>query len=106
MRFPPFRMERYQSLHEHAVAMNLTGSGVHAPTLDQLEAIAPGVTDGLGSVYLGYVQTNGSIGLRSRVAELYRGATPEHVEITNGGAEANFCLLGAILDPGDRVVMP
>ena len=105
MRFRPFLMERYQSLHEHAVAMNLTGSGVHAPTLDELEAIAPGVTDGLGSVYLGYVQTNGSIGLRTRVAALYDDATQEHVEITNGGAEANFCLLGALLDPGDRVVM-
>jgi aspartate/methionine/tyrosine aminotransferase len=105
MRFSPFLMERYQSRHEHAVAMNLTGSGVHAPSLDELAAIVPGVADDLGSVFLGYVQTNGSLELRRRVAASYEGATPEHVEITNGGAEANFCLLGALLHPGDRVVM-
>jgi len=105
MHFSPFLMERYQSLHEHSVAMNLTGSGVHAPTLDELAEIVPGVAEALGSVSLGYVQTNGSPELRRRVATLYDGATPEHVEITNGGAEANFCLLGALLEPGDRVVM-
>lgn len=105
MGFSPFLMERYQSRHEHSVAMNLTGSGVLAPSLDELAAIVPGVADTLGSVHLGYVQTNGSLELRRRVAASYDGATPEHVEITNGGAEANFCLLGALLEPGDRVVM-
>lgn len=96
----PFRMERWQSLHEHHVEYNLSDSGVHPLTLGEIRALTG--FDPAG-VRLGYVQTNGTPGLRERVADLYSGAGPRNVVVTTGGAEANFLALWELLGPGDRV---
>ncbi len=89
MRFTPFRMERYQSTYEHRVRYNLSESGVHPLTVDELAELAGGGVE-LGSVRLGYGQSNGSDELRARIAALYEGADDTHVVATIGGAEANF----------------
>src|SRR4029077_17869400 len=54
---------------------------------------------------LRYSQSNGTIALRSLVADMYPGATPDHVQITNGGAEANYITTWNLVEPGDEVVM-
>ena len=43
--------------------------------------------------------------MRDRIAALYPGATAEHIEVTNGGSEANFVTLWHLIEPGDQVVM-
>ena len=51
---------------------------------------------------LGYPQTNGT-----RVARVLRrstGARPDHIQVTNGGSEANCILLRRLVQPGDEVV--
>lgn len=98
---PPFRMERWQSLHEHRVDYNLSDSGVHPYNLSELAAVV-GVEP--GQISLGYVQTNGTEELRARIAALYPGAGPENVVVTTGGAEANFLAAWELLSPGDRAV--
>jgi hypothetical protein len=55
--------------------------------------------------HLVYPQTNGTHELRTLIASMYPGATPEHIEVTNGGSEANLLALLHLLEPGDRVVM-
>ena len=35
---------------------------------------------------------------------MYPGATPEHVQVTNGGSEANCILLMRLVQPGDEIV--
>ena len=52
---------------------------------------------------LGYSQSNGTIALRENLAALYPGATPDHIEVTNGTSEANYLLALALLRPGDEV---
>ena len=52
---------------------------------------------------LGYPQSNGTEPLRAAIAALYPGATPEHVLVANGSAEANFCTCWRLIQPGDRV---
>lgn len=103
MTFEPFAMERWQSLHEHQVEINLSDSGVHPVTLrellDQRELAA------LGDQRLGYTQTDGTPELRRAVAALYEHTGPDEVEIVNGGAEANFLVAWALLEPGDEVVV-
>ncbi len=89
MRFSPFSMERYQSTYEHRVRYNLSESGVHPLTVDELLDIA-GTDQGVGDIRLGYGQSNGSDELRERIAALYPGATDASVLVTVGGAEANF----------------
>ena len=104
MRLEPFALERLQSTWENRVAWNLSESGVHPLRLEELaESVAD--RDALLGQELGYTQTNGTPELRALVAAMYPGATPAHVEITNGGSEANCIVLWRLLEPGDEMVM-
>src|ERR671912_334897 len=38
-------------------------------------------------------------------AALYPGATPDHVQVTNGGSEANYIVTWRLVEPGDEVVL-
>jgi len=106
MRLDVFEMERMQSLHEHEVELNLSESGVEPLRLSELLELAPaGALDALLAQPLCYTQTNGTEELRQRVAALHPGATPSHVEVTNGSAEANLLVLLHLVDPGDEVVL-
>lgn len=103
MRIDDFVMERMQSLYENQVEINISESGVHPLTVRELlEDLGP---DALLDVRLGYPQTNGTVPLRSAIASLYPGATPDHVQVTNGGSEANFVTAWSLLEPGDEMVM-
>lgn len=102
MRVPPFQMERWQSHFENDVRFNLSDSGVHPLTLEELTDLA-GVDP--GPVLLGYTQTNGTIALRERIAALHPGAVAANVIATTGSAEANFVSLWQLVEPGDRVVI-
>ena len=104
MRIEPFEMERMQSTWENQVEINLSESGVHPLTIDELVGEG-GERDDLLRLSLGYPQTNGTPALREAIAALYPGATAAHVEVTNGGAEANFISLLTLLDEGDEMVM-
>jgi hypothetical protein len=97
-------MERMQSTWENQVEINLSESGVHPLTLGEL---LDGDADRarLLDLALGYPQTNGTVPLRAAIASLYPGATVDHVHVTNGGSEANFCSTWSLLEPGDDVVM-
>lgn len=104
MKIVPFEMERWQSTWENQVEINLSESGVHPLTLGELVGGAED-RERLFGLALGYPQTNGTIPLRTAIASLYPGATPDHVHVTNGGSEANFCSCWSLLDPADDVVM-
>jgi aspartate/methionine/tyrosine aminotransferase len=104
MRLEPFAMERLQSVWEHRVAWNVSESGVEPLRLEELADTQEDRT-ALFKLELGYTQTNGTIELRAAIAEMYPGATADHVQVTNGGSEANCIVLMHLLQPGDRVVM-
>jgi len=105
MSFEPFAMERWQSTWENRVEYNLSESGVHPLTVAELLAIAGLSLDDLAPHRLGYPQSNGSEPLRAAIAALYPGATADHVLVTNGSAEANFCACWHLIQPGDRVAI-
>jgi aspartate/methionine/tyrosine aminotransferase len=103
MRVEPFELERWQSIWENKVELNISESGVHplttadlVPDMDTLRAIL--------DVPQYYPQTNGSEELRSNIAELYPGARAENVLVTCGGSEANYITTWALLEPGDEIV--
>jgi len=93
-----------QSTYENQVEFNLSESGVHPLTLGELVDEA-GATDALLAESLRYIQSNGTVALRALVASMYPGATPDHVQVTNGGAEANYVTTWHLVEPGDEVVM-
>ena len=104
MRLEPFALERMQSTWENRVAWNLSESGVHPLRVEEL---ANTDADRLAVLAqdLGYSQTNGTPELRAAIASLYPGASAAHIEVTNGGSEANLVVLSLLIDPGDEVVM-
>jgi aspartate/methionine/tyrosine aminotransferase len=104
MRFQPFDLERLQSIWENRVAWNLAESGVHPLRLEEL-ADTPASQTALLAQGLGYTQTNGTVELRAAIALMYSDATPDHVQVTSGGSEANFIALARLLEPGDEAVL-
>jgi aspartate/methionine/tyrosine aminotransferase len=104
MPFQPFAMERWQSAWENRVRFNLSESGVRAMSAAELLNLAggdPGVLDAA----LGYPQSNGTEALRGAIAALYPGASPSHVVVTTGSAEANYVNCWALVEPGDAVAI-
>ncbi|MBI1875379.1 MAG: aminotransferase class I/II-fold pyridoxal phosphate-dependent enzyme [Acidobacteria bacterium] len=104
MQLDQFDMERMQSTYENLVEFNLSESGVHPMRLEEL-LDDPADRDAVFGQELGYTQSNGTLELRRAIASLYRGATVDHIEVTNGGSEANFIATWHLVDPKDEVVM-
>ena len=103
MRLEQFAMERMQSTYENQVAFNLSESGVHPLRLGEL-ADDDAAREALMGEPLRYTQSNGTAPLRELIASQYAGATPAHVQVTNGGAEANYIATWNLVEPGDEVV--
>jgi aspartate/methionine/tyrosine aminotransferase len=99
-----FAMERMQSTYENLVDYNLSESGVRPLSPREL-LIDRDALDALLDQPLVYTQSNGTVALRQAVAALYPGATIEHVQVTNGGSEANYLATWRLVEPGDDVVM-
>ena len=103
MKFPVFELERVQSLYENTVEFNLTESGFHPYTLEEL--LTSEQLQELHRTVLGYGQTNGSVEIRQRIAALYPKQTIDNVLVTNGSSEANYVACHTLLEPGDEVAM-
>jgi len=104
MRVEQFAMERMQSTYENQVEFNLSESGVHPLRLGELADDAA-AREALLAEGLRYTQSNGTVPLRERIAALYPGATADHIQVTNGGSEANYITTWNLVEPGDEVVM-
>jgi aspartate/methionine/tyrosine aminotransferase len=103
MRVEQFAMERMQSTWENLVDVNLSESGVHP--LTPRELLQDSDLDVVLDQALVYTQSNGTRELRSLIADLYPGSTLDHVQVTNGGSEANYISVWRLVEPGDEVVM-
>jgi aspartate/methionine/tyrosine aminotransferase len=103
MRVEQFEMERMQSTFENQVAYNLSESGVTPISLGDLVA-EPAVHDALMRERLRYTQSNGTTRLRELIASQYPGATADQIQVTNGGAEANYITTWNLVEHGDEVV--
>ncbi len=104
MKIEVFAMERMQSTYENLVEFNLSESGVHPMRVAELFD-TQAEREAFLEQEICYTQSNGTVELRTAIAKLYPGATIDHVEVTNGGSEANFVVCWKLLEPGDEVVM-
>ena len=104
-KFIPFELERWQSTWENRVRFNLSESGVHPLTIQELLGLAGASAMPLLEVRLGYSQSNGTDVLRERIAALYPGASPDQVLVTTGSSEANFVTCWRLIEPGDKVAV-
>jgi aspartate/methionine/tyrosine aminotransferase len=104
MKLQQFEMERFQSTWEPVVSYNLADSGIDPISVRDL-AGDQWILDVLTHKPLGYGHTNGSPELLAVIANLHAGASPDHVLVTTGTAEANFLVTWALSEPGDDVVV-
>lgn len=104
MKLEQFAMERLQSTFENQVEFNLSESGVRPLTPREVIEDSAGC-EGLLDQPLVYTQSNGTVDLRRAIASMYPGAGIDHIEVTNGGSEANFITTFNLIEPGDEVVM-
>lgn len=103
MKIEEFSLERIQSLFENVVPINLSDSGVHPMSVNDL--LGQDEIEELLGLELGYGWTNGAVSLRSTIADLYSERSADDVIVTNGSAEANFLMVMSLLDPGDEIVV-
>jgi len=103
MKIDIFELERTQSLWENTVEYNLTETGIHPFTLQEL--LDQREIEKLHSIRLGYGQTNGSTELRDAISAMYPGTNRDNVLVTNGSIEANFVAMWSLLNPGDELVL-
>ncbi|MBI3791748.1 MAG: aminotransferase class I/II-fold pyridoxal phosphate-dependent enzyme [Gemmatimonadetes bacterium] len=101
--FQPFELEAYQSRWERTVEMNLADSSVQC--LSTHEWLDDDEQQAVLHTGLFYPEVNGTHALRERIAALYPGATPAHVLVTVGAAQANSMICQLLLEPGDEVVV-
>lgn len=104
MKIEAFELERWQSVWENQVELNIAESGVEPLTLRELLAGSNTDTACILDARLGYPQTNGSAELRDRIAALYHGAKADNVLVTCGGAEANYVATWSLIERGDEIV--
>jgi aspartate/methionine/tyrosine aminotransferase len=104
MRIEQFAMERMQSTWENRVEINLSESGVHPMRVEDL-CETEALRAQLLRQELVYTQSNGTRELRQLVASMYPGAGEDHVEVTNGGSEANYVSVWHLVEPGDEIVI-
>jgi aspartate/methionine/tyrosine aminotransferase len=102
VQFDTFLMERNQTLFENGVEINLTESGVHPCTIEEI--LPAEEAQALLRLPLGYGWTDGRPDLRSGIASWYPGASASNVLVTNGSSEATMITLMAMIDPGDKVL--
>jgi aspartate/methionine/tyrosine aminotransferase len=103
MKIPRFELERWQSVWENRVELNIAESGVLPLSPGELLE-SETERAALLEMPQGYPPTLGSEELRGRIAALYPGARPENVLATSGTAEANFLVTWLGVEPGDEVV--
>src|SRR5262249_40749355 len=102
MRIEKFEMERMQSTWENVVEMDMSESGVRPVMLRELVEMGLDM-DAILDMPLGYSQSNGTIPLRESLAAIYPGATPDHIEVTNGTSEANYLVALSLFRERDRL---
>ena len=103
MKIEEFSLERIQSLYENVVLINLSDSGVHPMSVNEL--LDEREIEEMLQLELGYGWTNGEVSLRSAIADLYKDRSADEVIVTNGSAEANFLMVMSILNPGDEIIV-
>jgi len=103
MKIETFTLERTQSLWENTVEYNLTETGIHPLTLNEL--LDRSEIEKLLDIRIGYGQTNGSIELRDAISAMYPSSDRDNILVTSGSIEANFVAIWNLLEAGDELVL-
>ncbi|MEJ2013221.1 MAG: aminotransferase class I/II-fold pyridoxal phosphate-dependent enzyme [Anaerolineales bacterium] len=105
MNLEPFRLERFFANQEFSASYNLGASDCESMSIGELIALEEGSEQGLSNIWLGYTETRGDRGLRSKIAQLYGKLLPENILVHAGAEEAIFNFINVAVKPGDHVIV-
>jgi aspartate/methionine/tyrosine aminotransferase len=98
MWFKRMPLEDWFDTYQYAVDYDIGESAVKCLTLGDID-IDP------KAILLRYGHHKGKPELREAVAAQYEGFSADDVLVTSGASEANFCVVSALVKPGDHVVV-
>jgi len=105
MRIADFALERYFARWEFSARYLLCASDVQGYPMADLLALADDESRALwADLRLGYTESTGHPLLRREIASLYDTVEPDEILTFAGAEEAIFCLVNALVGPGDHVV--
>ncbi|MFC2169792.1 aminotransferase class I/II-fold pyridoxal phosphate-dependent enzyme [Acidobacteriota bacterium] len=102
MKIEHFKMERWQSEWENHVKFNLSESGVHPLSFQEL--VTGKELNEIIKTRFSYIQTDGTPELKGVISDIYPGSSVGNILVTTGSIEANFLLMWSTLEPGDEVI--
>ncbi len=105
MHIPPFTTEEFFARYEFSTPYLLCASDCQSLTLAELIALCGAKPADLGSVWLGYTESQGGPALRRRIAGTYTSVDAEEVVLLAAPEEGIFTALHAVLEPGDDVIV-
>jgi hypothetical protein len=101
--FVRFEMERFQSIYENEVDFNLSDSGNHPMSINDL--LDKDEIEKFLSMEIYYGYTQGDPRLLKVIKDWYPNTNESNILLTNGSAEANFIMAWTLIKPGDEVVL-
>jgi len=104
MNIPSFLVERWIGKYEWTVPYDLAETGVFPLKVEELYALDSTLPERIAACQLDYGVNTGRTELRGAIAEMYQGKSADDILITHGAIEANWLLMHALVNPGDRVV--
>jgi aspartate/methionine/tyrosine aminotransferase len=104
MKIEIFEMERMQSTYENLVDYDMSESGIKPISINDLIGMGFDL-EGVLDMPLGYSQSDGTPELKELLQEIYPGAKPENIEVTNGTSEANYLIALSQLKDGDEFAL-
>jgi aspartate/methionine/tyrosine aminotransferase len=103
MTIPSFLVERWIGKYEWTIPYDLAETGVFPLKVEELYAMDSTLPERLAACQLDYGVNLGRTELRAAIAEMYY-KTADDILITHGAIEANWLLMHALVNAGDRVV--
>jgi aspartate/methionine/tyrosine aminotransferase len=106
MRLEDFALERFFARWEFTAELLLCASDVEGwPMRDLLELAGEEDRRRWAELRLGYTEATGSPALRTEIARLYDGLSPDDILVFAGAEEAIFVLHNVLLGPGDHALV-
>ncbi len=105
MTIPPFKLERYYSLHEFTADYSICNSDCEAMTIKDLLALEQGASDKFQELWLGYTETQGQLSLRQDISSIYNNIKPEDMLVCSGAQEPIYLFSQAMVGAGDEVIV-
>ena len=104
-RLPELLSASFHRRWEFSVRHNLSASAAETLALSDLLAMAePAEREDWEKLTLGYLETRGTLALRTAVASLYDTLSADDLLMFSGGKDAIFATFQALLEPGDHVI--